>query len=136
MTDQYGQATVNREGFRFVNQAQIQVLAAPFPANGVLLGADDKFCLLHNDGGLGYSVYMPNVSDCAGFQFTLKNLVGGVAVTIRSLPGQTFSGGGTTIATAAGESVILNGNPPTPPVAPAIVGTPPTEWSVIKVGAI
>jgi len=130
MTEQYLQKTINREGFRYVDQSEIDPVLLAVP-----LGPDDKFVFCGDDGVTGpYRVDMPNVADCAGVQFTLKMDPGGVAVTVQSAAGDTFDGGGP-IVTAAGNSVVLNGDPPTPPVPPAIVSTPPTNWSIIKVGA-
>jgi len=134
MTEQYAQRAINREGFRYVDQTDIDATLVP-PA--VPLGPDDKFVLCADDGVTGpYQVNMPNIQDCAGVQFTLKNIVGGVAVVIGPADGsgQTFDAAAT-VPTLPGFSVILSGEPPTPPVPPVVVPTLPTDWSVIKTGA-
>ena len=138
MTEQYAQKTINREGFRRVDQADIDdSLTTP----AVVLGPDDKFVELADDGVSGaYQVNMPNVSDCAGVQFTLKADIGNaIAVTIASVEvngvnPQTFDSAVSPLAAVMipGFSSILQGSTPLPPVPPANVGLPSTDWKIIR----
>lgn len=142
MTEQYAQKTINREGFRRVDQADIDPTLIP-PA--VALGPDDKFVELADDGVTGaYQVNMPNVADCSGVQFTLKALpTNGVAVTIASaeingLHPQTFDFVVSPLLPpmAASFSTILQGSTPAPAIPPAIVGAPASDWKVIRTPAL
>jgi len=140
MTEQYLQKTINREGFRRVDQGDID---ATLTTPAVVLGPDDKFVELGDNGGAAYQVNMPNVGDCSGVQFTLKALpTNAVAVTIASVEigavnPQTFDFAVSPLAPAmaAGFSTILQGSTPAPPVPPAIVGAVATDWKVIKAPA-
>lgn len=141
MTEQYLPKSINDNGYRRVNQTQIDAtLATP----AVVLGATDTFVLLDDDGVTGaYQVNMPRSAECPGQMYVLKNITGGVAVTVASARNDddtanvdTFDGGAALApALAATFSTILVADPPNFPVPPAEVGTAANNWSIIRLPA-
>lgn len=140
MTEQYGQRTINQEGeYRRVTQADIDTtLVTP----AVVLGPGDQYVLLDDDGsGVAYQVNLPRVADSAGLQYVLKGAptLGAAAVTVASAEYGTPPANSDTfdaVASPAGvmgvaDRFVVQADPPLAPVAPAIVGAPSNNWSLI-----
>lgn len=135
MTEQYGQNNINRpvSGSRSVDQDNID---AGLTVPAVVLNNDDDFVVLGDNGGLLYTVNLPNVAENPGREITIKAGIGiAVGVTLATLadalPAQTIEGAAS-VAIVAGDSFILRADPPDLSTDPA---TPATNWSLIKVGA-